>query len=133
MCKCYIENRLFFLANKPLGLKVFIAGRNRLENDGAKALAQVFETLKSLEEVVMPQNGIYHVGVSALATALSANSGKFILIENKNVVLENVILFMEQTNVVEYFSFRSENFKFERQHGRFKRSNRSGQSPAQFF
>lgn len=27
---------------KPLALKVFIAGRNRLENDGAKALAEVF-------------------------------------------------------------------------------------------
>lgn len=27
----------------PLALKVFIAGRNRLENEGAKALAKVFE------------------------------------------------------------------------------------------
>lgn len=27
---------------KALALKVFIAGRNRLENDGAKALAEVF-------------------------------------------------------------------------------------------
>lgn len=28
---------------KPLALKVFIAGRNRLENDGATALAKVFK------------------------------------------------------------------------------------------
>lgn len=28
---------------KPLALKVFIAGRNRLENEGAKALAEVFK------------------------------------------------------------------------------------------
>lgn len=27
---------------KPLALKIFIAGRNRLENEGAKALAEVF-------------------------------------------------------------------------------------------
>lgn len=32
---------------KPLALKVFIAGRNRLENDGAKALAQVFKVIFS--------------------------------------------------------------------------------------
>ncbi len=30
----------------PLQLKVFIAGRNRLENDGATALAQAFQVLK---------------------------------------------------------------------------------------
>lgn len=28
---------------KPLALKVFIAGRNRLENEGAKALSEVFK------------------------------------------------------------------------------------------
>lgn len=28
---------------KPLSLKVFIAGRNRLENEGARALAEVFK------------------------------------------------------------------------------------------
>jgi len=27
----------------------------------------------SLEEVVMPQNGIYHIGISALAEAFTAN------------------------------------------------------------
>lgn len=30
---------------KALSLKVFVAGRNRLENDGSKALAEVFKVL----------------------------------------------------------------------------------------
>lgn len=32
----------------PLQLKVFIAGRNRLENDGATALAQAFQVLNHM-------------------------------------------------------------------------------------
>ncbi|XP_008210993.1 ran GTPase-activating protein 1 [Nasonia vitripennis] len=72
--------------SKPFGLKVFIAGRNRLENEGATALAEVFRTLTSLEEVVMPQNGIYHVGISALANGLSVNQGLRILNLNDNTV-----------------------------------------------
>ncbi|XP_008550358.1 ran GTPase-activating protein 1 [Microplitis demolitor] len=71
---------------KPLALRVFIAGRNRLENEGATALAGVFAKLGTLEEVVMPQNGIYHPGVSALATGLSANPGLKILNLNDNTV-----------------------------------------------
>ncbi|XP_077475968.1 ran GTPase-activating protein 1-like isoform X1 [Stigmatopora argus] len=54
----------------PLSLKVFVAGRNRLENDGATALAQAFQLIGSLEEIHMPQNGINHPGVTALATAV---------------------------------------------------------------
>ncbi|KAG9343098.1 hypothetical protein JZ751_015317, partial [Albula glossodonta] len=54
----------------PLRLKVFIAGRNRLENDGATALAHAFQLMGSLEEVHMPQNGINHPGVTALANAM---------------------------------------------------------------
>ncbi|XP_015127206.1 ran GTPase-activating protein 1 [Diachasma alloeum] len=71
---------------QPLALRVFIAGRNRLENKGAKALADVFEKLGSLEEVVMPQNGIYHPGISALASGLSNNPGLRILNLNDNTV-----------------------------------------------
>ncbi|KAG8038321.1 hypothetical protein G9C98_006648 [Cotesia typhae] len=71
---------------KPLALKIFIAGRNRLENEGATALAGVFAKLGTLEEVVMPQNGIYHPGVSALATGLSVNPGLKILNLNDNTV-----------------------------------------------
>nr|XP_039249558.1 ran GTPase-activating protein 1-like [Styela clava] len=55
---------------KPLALKVFIAGRNRLENPGAIALAKAFKTIGTLEEIHMPQNGINHEGISALAEAV---------------------------------------------------------------
>ncbi|KZC04806.1 Ran GTPase-activating protein 1 [Dufourea novaeangliae] len=70
----------------PLALKVFVAGRNRLENEGATALASVFQKLTSLEEVVMPQNGIYYQGITALANGLSANPGLRILDLNDNTV-----------------------------------------------
>ncbi|XP_044157806.1 ran GTPase-activating protein 1 [Bufo gargarizans] len=58
---------------KPLALKVFVAGRNRLENDGATALAEAFRLIGTLEEVHMPQNGINHAGITALAEAFKAN------------------------------------------------------------
>ncbi|XP_030066394.1 ran GTPase-activating protein 1 isoform X2 [Microcaecilia unicolor] len=58
---------------KPMTLKVFVAGRNRLENDGATALAEAFKVIGTLEEVHMPQNGINHAGISALAESFSAN------------------------------------------------------------
>jgi Ran GTPase-activating protein 1 len=35
--------------------------------------AEVFQLMGSLEEVVMPQNGIYHEGLTALAEAFSHN------------------------------------------------------------
>jgi len=60
-------------AGQRLALEVFIAGRNRLENDGAAALSEVFETLGTLVNVGMPQNGIHHEGVCALAKAFSKN------------------------------------------------------------
>ncbi|XP_066489794.1 ran GTPase-activating protein 1 isoform X2 [Tiliqua scincoides] len=58
---------------KPLSLKVFVAGRNRLENDGATALAEAFRVIGTLEEVHMPQNGINHPGITALAQAFAVN------------------------------------------------------------
>uniref|UniRef100_A0A3B3ZHD2 Uncharacterized protein n=1 Tax=Periophthalmus magnuspinnatus TaxID=409849 RepID=A0A3B3ZHD2_9GOBI len=57
----------------PLKLKVFMAGRNRLENEGASALAKAFKLMGSLEEVHMPQNGINYTGVMALASAMRYN------------------------------------------------------------
>lgn len=70
----------------PLALKVFIAGRNRLENEGAKALANVFQTIGTLEEIAMPQNGIYHVGITALAQGFEHNPNLKILNLNDNTV-----------------------------------------------
>lgn len=43
---------------KPLSLKVFIAGRNRLENNGAKALAEVFKVKYNLNEKTTQTNFI---------------------------------------------------------------------------
>ncbi|KAL5013056.1 hypothetical protein ScPMuIL_011607 [Solemya velum] len=71
-------------AGKPLALKVFISGRNRLENDGATALSQAFKTIGTLEEIAMPQNGINPPGISALAAAFSVNTNLRVLNLNDN-------------------------------------------------
>lgn len=73
-------------ANLPLRLKVFVAGRNRLENKGAEALAGFFAQVKSLEEITMPQNGIYHEGITALSTALRENTSMQVLNLNDNTI-----------------------------------------------
>uniref|UniRef100_A0A1A7YQJ9 Ran GTPase-activating protein 1 n=3 Tax=Iconisemion striatum TaxID=60296 RepID=A0A1A7YQJ9_9TELE len=80
----------------PLSLKVFVAGRNRLENDGATALAQAFQIMGSLEEVHMPQNGINHPGVTALASAMQHNLGLRILNLNDNTFTERGAIAMAQ-------------------------------------
>ncbi|KYN16476.1 PREDICTED: ran GTPase-activating protein 1-like [Trachymyrmex cornetzi] len=81
--KCYENSSK---EGTPLALKVFIVGRNRLENEGAQALASVFERLKTLEEVVMQQNGIYHVGIAAIAKGLSVNPNLRVLNLNDNTI-----------------------------------------------
>ncbi|KAJ3600188.1 hypothetical protein NHX12_031174 [Muraenolepis orangiensis] len=80
----------------PLRLKVFIAGRNRLENDGARALAQAFQLMGSLEEVHMPQNGINHPGVTALATAMQHNPALRVLNLNDNTFTKKGAIAMAQ-------------------------------------
>ncbi|XP_028267465.1 ran GTPase-activating protein 1 isoform X2 [Parambassis ranga] len=80
----------------PLSLRVFVAGRNRLENDGATALAQAFQLMGSLEEVHMPQNGINHAGVTALASAMQHNTGLRILNLNDNTFTEKGAIAMAQ-------------------------------------
>jgi Ran GTPase-activating protein 1 len=71
-------------AGSPLALRVFVLGRSRQENEGATALANVFKKMRSLEEVVMPQNGIYPEGIQALMEAFSANPKLRILNLNDN-------------------------------------------------
>uniref|UniRef100_A0A3B4H9C7 Ran GTPase-activating protein 1 n=1 Tax=Pundamilia nyererei TaxID=303518 RepID=A0A3B4H9C7_9CICH len=83
-------------AGSPLSLKVFVAGRNRLENDGATALAQAFKLMGSMEEVHMPQNGINHAGVTALAEAMQHNPGLRILNLNDNTFTEKGAMAMAQ-------------------------------------
>merc|ERR1719282_2139166 len=78
---CYQRSKA---VGHPLALKVFILGRSRQENEGATALAKVFKLMGSLEEVVMPQNGIYHEGLTALADAFANNPNLKILNMNDN-------------------------------------------------
>lgn len=80
----------------PLSLKVFVAGRNRLENDGAIALAQAFQLMGSLEEIHMPQNGINHPGVTALAKAVQHNPNLRILNLNDNTFTDKGGIAMAQ-------------------------------------
>uniref|UniRef100_A0A673JKP5 Ran GTPase-activating protein 1-like n=1 Tax=Sinocyclocheilus rhinocerous TaxID=307959 RepID=A0A673JKP5_9TELE len=80
----------------PLQLKVFIAGRNRLENDGATALAQAFQLIGSLEEVHIPQNGINYQGVTALATAMQHNPQLRVLNLNDNTFTKRGAIAMAQ-------------------------------------
>ncbi|XP_044732347.1 ran GTPase-activating protein 1 [Chrysoperla carnea] len=80
---CYNNSKT---SGSPLALKVFIAGRNRLENDGATALAEVFKTIGTLEEIAMPQNGIYHVGITALSDSFTHNKNLQILNLNDNTI-----------------------------------------------
>jgi len=60
-------------AGTPLKLKTFICGRNRQENEGAKALASFLGAVGTLEVVDMPQNGIYYPGIQALCEAFAKN------------------------------------------------------------
>ncbi|XP_072311965.1 ran GTPase-activating protein 1b [Eucyclogobius newberryi] len=80
----------------PLKLKVFIAGRNRLENEGASALAKAFKLIGSLEEVHMPQNGINYTGVMALASAMRHNTELRVVNFNDNTFTKRGTLAMAQ-------------------------------------
>jgi Ran GTPase-activating protein 1 len=60
--------------NKDLKLKNFTAGRDRLENVGITALAEVFKAMKSLEVIEVPQNGIKKAGMLALLESFKENA-----------------------------------------------------------
>ncbi|ESO83840.1 hypothetical protein LOTGIDRAFT_168884 [Lottia gigantea] len=85
LTECYENSKT---AGRPLALKVFISGRNRLENDGTKALAQVFKMIGTLENISMPQNGINPPGILALVDALNTNPNITTLNLNDNTVTE---------------------------------------------
>ncbi|PVD34310.1 hypothetical protein C0Q70_05581 [Pomacea canaliculata] len=85
LSECLLEcHRKSVAAGQPLALRVFVSGRNRLENDGAKALAAAFKTIGTLEELCMPQNGINPPGISALVDAISVNTNLRVLNLNDN-------------------------------------------------
>lgn len=73
-------------AGTPMELRVFAAGRNRLENEGAKALSAIFGEIQTLQEITIPQNGIYHPGMSALAEALKKNVNMQVINFNDNTI-----------------------------------------------
>ncbi|XP_055855857.1 ran GTPase-activating protein [Episyrphus balteatus] len=73
-------------AGTPLDLRVFVTGRNRLENEGAKSIAKIFCTINTLEEIAMPQNSIFHVGISALCEGFKNNPNMKVLNLNDNIM-----------------------------------------------
>lgn len=68
LLECYDKS---CASGMPMGLKVFVSGRGRLENDGAKGMSAVFKMMGSLEHVAMPQNGIQYPGITELAAAFA--------------------------------------------------------------
>lgn len=73
-------------AGTPFQLKVLVAGRNRLENDGIIALSQFFNLVKTMEEITIPQNGIYCKGMLALASSLLENPNLKVLDVQDNLL-----------------------------------------------
>ncbi|UJR09706.1 hypothetical protein I4U23_013935 [Adineta vaga] len=67
-------------------LKQFVAGRNRLENEGAQALSKAFEIIGTLEVIRVPQNGIRPPGIEALANAFVQNQNLRIIDLNDNTI-----------------------------------------------
>lgn len=70
----------------PFKLKVLVAGRNRLENEGIIALSQFFSRVKTMEEIVIPQNGIYCKGIIALTASLLENPKLKVLDVQDNIL-----------------------------------------------
>ncbi|KAI5103244.1 ran GTPase-activating protein 1, partial [Silurus meridionalis] len=93
LTECYKSSHA---AGSPLKLKVFVAGRNRLENDGTIALSRAFKLVGSLEEIHMPQNGINHPGITALATAVQHNPNLRVLNLNDNTFTKRGAVAMAQ-------------------------------------
>lgn len=87
LAKALIDNfKASCLAGTPFKLKVLIAGRNRLENDGIIALSQFFTLVKTMEEITIPQNGIYCKGILALTSSLLENPNLKVLDVQDNLL-----------------------------------------------
>ncbi|XP_022695431.1 ran GTPase-activating protein 1-like [Varroa jacobsoni] len=67
-------------------LEVFVCGRSRLENEGAKALAEFFAKSPDLTELVIPQNGIFKDGIVAIGEALVNRPNLRVLNINDNIL-----------------------------------------------
>jgi len=73
-------------AGTPFKLKVLVAGRNRLENEGIIALSKFFSLVKTMEEITIPQNGIYCKGILALSQSLLQNPNLKVLDVQDNLL-----------------------------------------------
>ncbi|XP_050535059.1 ran GTPase-activating protein 1 [Daktulosphaira vitifoliae] len=73
-------------AGCPFKLKVLVAGRNRLENDGIIALSRFFSVVKTMEEITIPQNGIYCKGILSLSKSLLENPNLKVLDVQDNLL-----------------------------------------------
>lgn len=71
-------------ATAGLRLRTFVLGRSRLESAGARSVAHALQTMGSLVELHLPQNGIRRNGIVCLAGALSANRDLEVLNLNDN-------------------------------------------------
>ncbi|GFT17091.1 ran GTPase-activating protein 1 [Nephila pilipes] len=86
VCKCIYNS---CKNGTPMQLKVFVCGRNRLENNGAIAVSKFLKELGTLESIAMPQNGIYHPGIKAIADAFKSNRNlKAINLEDNSLTAE---------------------------------------------
>ena len=72
------------LTDSKFPLEVFVAGRNRLEDPGAKALAKAIVHMKCLKEFAIAQNGIRKHGIKALSIGVAGCSSLQILNLNDN-------------------------------------------------
>lgn len=87
LAKALIDNyHASIKAGTPFNLKVLIAGRNRLENEGIIALSQFFSLVKTMEEITIPQNGIYCKGILALSKSLLENPNLKVLDVQDNLL-----------------------------------------------
>jgi len=87
LAKALIDNyHASVTAGTPFNLKVLIAGRNRLENEGIIALSQFFSLVKTMEEITIPQNGIYCKGILALSKSLLENPNLKVLDVQDNLL-----------------------------------------------
>uniref|UniRef100_T1JHW2 Ran-GTPase activating protein 1 C-terminal domain-containing protein n=1 Tax=Strigamia maritima TaxID=126957 RepID=T1JHW2_STRMM len=91
----------------PFCLRVFMCGRNRLENEGAQALSQFFAVAGTLEEIYMPQNGIYHEGIAALAISFVKNPNLQVINLNDNtatetggIIIANAIAYLHKLRIL---------------------------------
>ncbi|VDK46484.1 unnamed protein product, partial [Cylicostephanus goldi] len=75
-------------AGRPLKLRTFIAGRNRLEVPGATALSSAFAKIGTLEEIAVPQNGITAMGIGALASCFRSNPNLKVINLNDNTATQ---------------------------------------------